>query len=640
MLALIVYLAFGLDLARRVLPAHRGAVKLWLGLVFGCIALMWLPCVAAVFVGFTMTAQWIGLAVPLAAEVLFAVWCGVKRSRAPAAEPEDVPARPRLSPPSYDELTGLLLAAAVTAFCTYLLHTHVLLPHDDGSLWVGQSTYGDLAMHLGFVESLYRQGFFPPEYSIFPGAPLDYPFLVDAASASLRFFGMSLRMAVIVPSVVMLFCVFYGFWLLAQTLAERLAPTLAAWLLFVFNGGFGFMLFLTGKYSFTDLMEGFYITPTNLVDEDLRWVNVICDMLIPQRTTMAGWCVVLAAIYLLITALKKTVAEGSGQREFAVLAVVAGSMPMIHTHSFLALGVLSAGWFFAFLDKAKKNGRLRGLVKNYVLYGGVCLALALPQLIVWTFDAASSGNLLRLGPGWVHGNMNWFWFWLVNGGVVFCVIPVMMLFLRGDDGRLFWGAAALFALANLVLFQPNPYDNNKLLYIWYMVVDILACKWLFGLLSQIRLRPLAWSVAAAAVILGTASGGMTMLREAVSEYQLFSAPQVEAARFITENTPPDSLFLTSTAHTNPVAVLTGRNILCGPGLYLYYHGIDYQQRESQIAQMYWSGAAFEHFAEQYGVDYVFISGTEYADYQVNYDYFARNHSLIYEKDGISIFQIS
>ena len=637
MLALIVYLAFGVALARRALPTHRGAVRCWLGLVFGCIALMWLPCVAAFFLGFTMQAQWAALAVTAVGTVCLVV---IRPGKRPAPAEGGGPLRRPLDPPSYDELAGLLLAAAATAFCGYLLHTHVLLPHDDGSLWVGQSTYGDLAMHLGFVESLYRQGTFPPEYSIYPGQLLDYPFLADAASASLRFFGLSLRMAVIVPSVVMLFCVFFGFWLLAGTMTEKLAPTLTAWLLFVFNGGFGFVLFLTGKYSFTDLMEGFYVTPTNLVDEDLRWVNVICDMLIPQRTTMAGWCVVLAAIYLLVTAVKKTVTEGAGRREFLVLALTAGTMPMIHTHSFLALGMLSGGWFFAFLGKAKRNGHLRRLIENYVLYGAVCLALALPQLITWTFDAASSGNLLWLNPGWVHGKMNWLWFWIVNCGVVFCLALPMMVFLRGDDARLFWGAAALFALANVVAFQPNPYDNNKLLYVWYMVVDILACRWLFTLLERVRPRAIAWALAGLVVALGTVSGGMSMLREAVSEYQLFSAGQAAAADFIIENTPADSLFLTGTAHTNPVSVLAGRNILCGPGMYLYYHGIDYQQRESQIDQMYWSGPAFELYAEQYGVDYVFISGNEYANYQVNYDYFAQNYSLIYERDGISIFQIS
>ncbi len=632
--ALIVYMLFGLALAWRVLPSCRGAVKCWLGLVFGCTALMWLPCLIAFFAGFTMTAELIALCLATVGTVCLCM-LGPKPDAPKEAGKKLLPAPP---PPA--DAVGALASLLITVFCGYLLYTHVLLPHADGSLWVGQSTYGDLGMHLGFAESLYRQSKFPPDYSIFPGQRIDYPFLVDAATASLRFFGLSLRMAVILPSLFFLFAVFYGFWLLADELTKKLGPTLMAWLLFVFNGGFGFVLFLNGKYSLTDLLGGFYVTPTNLVDEDLRWVNVICDMLIPQRTTMAGWCLVLAAIYLLIKAIGKTVSGQGGRREIVVLGVLAGLMPMVHTHSFLALGVLSAGWFFAFLGKAKKAGRLKALVINYVFYGAICLALALPQLIVWTFDAASTGNLLWLNPGWVHGDMPWLWFWMVNCGVVFCAMLPMMFFLRGDKARLFWGAAGLFVLANLVAFQPNPYDDNKLLYIWYMVTDILICGWLWALLERVRPRALAGSAAALLVVLGTLSGGMSLLREAAGEYQFLSGEQAAAADFIIGNTPADSLFLTSSDHTNPVSVLTGRNILCGAGMYLYYHGIDYGAREAQLPVMYAGGQDFERLAAEYGVDYVYIGNSEYADYHVNYDYFADNYPLVYDQGGISIFQIT
>ncbi len=631
--ALAVYMLFGLALAWRLLPSYRGAVKCWLGLVFGCAALMWLPCLVAFFTGFTMTAQLVALGLATVGTVCL-LMLGPKLELPQPPEGKKLPA-----PPPLEDMAGALASLLLTAFCGYLLYTHVLLPHADGSLWVGQSTYGDLAMHLGFAESLYRQGTFPPEYSIFPGQTIDYPFLVDAATASLRFFGLSLRMAVILPSLFMLFAVFYGFWLLAAELTKKLVPTLMAWLLFVFNGGFGFVLFFSGKYSFTDLLTGFYVTPTNLVDEDLRWVNVICDMLIPQRTTMAGWCMVLAAMFLLLQAIRKTLADGTGRREILVLGVLAGLMPMIHTHSFLALGMLSAGWFFAFLDRAKKAGRLKALMMNYVAYGAVCLIIALPQLIVWTFDAAGTGNLIWLNPGWVHGNMNWLWFWIVNCGVVFVAMLPMMFLLRGDRARIFWGAAPLFILANLVAFQPNPYDDNKLLYVWYMAVDILVCGWLWEQVERIKPRALAKAAAAALVILGTLSGTMSLLREAVSEYQLLSAEQVAAAEYIIDNTPADSLFLTSTDHTNPVSVLSGRNILCGAGMYLYYHGIDYGEREAQIPLMYAGGEEFERLAAEYGVDYVYIGPSEYAKYPVDYDYFADNYPLVYSQGGISIFQI-
>ena len=636
MFALAVYTLFGLALAWRVLPSYRGAVKCWLGLVFGCMALMCLPCLAAFFWGFTKTAQdnALGLAV-IGTVALAAV------RKWPKQTPADIKTRLQSLPaPSHNDLVGLLLAGTVTIFCGYLLYTHVLLPHDDGTLWVGQSTYGDLAMHLGFVESLYQQGTFPPEYSIFPGQRIDYPFLVDAASASLRFYGLSLRMSVILPSLAMLLAVFYGFWLLADKLAGKLGPTLLAWLLFTFNGGFAFLYFMGPwkQYGLQDLLGGFYITPTNLVDKNIRWVNVICDMLIPQRTTMAGWCVGIAAIYLLINALEKTM-EGAGRREILVLAVTAGLMPMIHTHTFLALGVLSGAWFFCWLHKAVKAGCVRRLVENYVLYGVVCIGMALPQLIVWTFDAASTGNLLWWNPGWVHGDLNWLTFWLVNAGVVFYAMIPMAVFIRGDKARLFIGAMVIFVLANLVAFQPNPYDNNKLLYVWFMVTDILVCGWLWELLERLRWPVLRRALALVLVILGTLSGVMSMMREAVSEYQLFNPDQVAAAEFIQENTPADSLFLTGTGHTNPVCVLAGRNILCGAGMYLYYHGIDYQEREQQVGQMYRDRDAFERYAREYGVDYVFIGDNEYYNYDVDYGYFTQNYPLVFQQGNISIFQI-
>ena len=629
MIAFLVYLIFGLALAFRLLPSLRGAVKLWLGLVFGCVGLMWLPCLAAFFLGFTKAAQYAALA--LAA--VLAVLAGIR----PARELRTLRAarRPAFT---HSDLVGLMLTGAAVLFCAWLLHTHVLRPAEDGSLWVGQSTYGDLAMHLGFIESLYQQGTFPPEYSIYPGQRLNYPFLVDAASAGLRFFGLNLRMSVIVPSLVMLFCVFFGFWLLADRLVGRVAPVTAAWLLFAANGGLCFYYFL-GKYDFSQIFTGYYTTPTNLIEENVRWVNVICDMLIPQRTTMAGWCAVLAAIFLLLTAQEKTLAGQGGRREFLALAVLAGGMPMIHTHSFLALGVLSAVWFFASIPEAKRRGTVRPLVENYVLYGAICLGLAAPQILYWTMDSVSGGRMLRWHLGWVHEEDGWLWFYIKNVGVVFVAMWPMLFFLRGEKARVFLGAAAIFVLANVAAFQPNLYDNNKLLYIWFMLTDILVCDWLWQGLDKLRCRPVRGLAAACILFLGTFSGILSMMREAIGEYQLLSGAQVAAAEFITENTAPDSLILTSTDHTNPVSVLAGRSIPCGSSLYLYYHGVDYFDREAQVAEMYRGGPDFERGAAELGVDYVYIGGNEYAKYDVNYDYFAANYPQIYDSGGISIFQI-
>ena len=638
MIALIVYILLGLALALRFLPSFTGAVRCWLGLVFGCVLLMWLPCLAAFAWGFTMTAQLAALGLCLAGLAALCAEAVVKH-RTDLRSVRQL----RLPELSRSDAAGLLVSALVTLFCAYLLHTHILQPREDGSLWVGQSTFGDLGMHLGFAESLYRQGFFPPEYSIFPGQQLNYPFLVDAASGSLRFFGLSLRASFILPGIVMLFCVFWGFWLLADKLTEgRVGASLMSWLLFVFNGGFGFVFF-AGKYRFSEIFTGFYTTPTNLVKEDIRWVNVICDMLIPQRTTMAGWCVVIGAIFLLITAIEKTLEEGGGSREFIVLGLLAGAMPMIHTHSFLALGILSAVWFFCALPRAKREGRVRVLLKNYVIYGAICLCLAAPQMFKWTMSSVKTGNLLRWNLGWVVGQngaiKNWLLFFIVNVGVVFLAMWPSVFMLRGEKLALFIGAFAIFVLSNLVAFQPNLYDNNKLLYIWFMLTDILVCGVIWSIIEYAPRRWMRSLLAGIIVFLGTFSGLLSIMREAVSEYQLLSGEQAAAAEFIIDETEPDSVFLTSTNHTNPVSVLTGRNIVCGSSLYLFFHGVEYQEREAMLPEMFEGGESFERDAAALGVDYVYLGQNEYGKYDVNADYFRGNYPIVYDENGITIFQI-
>ena len=59
-----------------------------------------------------------------------------------------------------------------------------------------------------------------------------------------------------------------------------------------------------------------------------------------------------------------------------------------------------------------------------------------------------------------------------------------------------------------------------------------------------------------------------------------SKKEAAAARWIEENTPADAVFLTGNQHNNAVAALTGRDIVCGTGSYLYFHGIDYSRQQA------------------------------------------------------------
>ena len=94
-----------------------------------------------------------------------------------------------------------------------------------------------------------------------------------------------------------------------------------------------------------------------------------------------------------------------------------------------------------------------------------------------------------------------------------------------------------------------------------------------------RLRGLPGRSLLAAVFffLSLTSGVLSLGREAVSDYQLFSAGEVEAAEYIRDELPADAVYLTGDQHNNFVAALAGRQIVCGTSSYLYFHGVNYQQ---------------------------------------------------------------
>ena len=136
------------------------------------------------------------------------------------------------------------------------------------------------------------------------------------------------------------------------------------------------------------------------------------------------------------------------------------------------------------------------------------------------------------------------------------------------------------------------------------------------------------------------SGPMTILREWRSSYMMFSKADIEAASFIRENTDADGLFLTDYSwHLNAVSVLTGRSIVCGPDVFLYYHGIDTSERREDVDAMFEYPWDNEDLFETYGVRYVYIGPSERSAYAIDMDYFEANGTLLYDEDGIQVFEL-
>lgn len=654
MLAILYFLLYeicGCIIVRFLLPRMRVTVRIWLGLSLGLALEMWLPVLCAFFFGFTVKAQFFAL-LPLGALTLGAFFTGSGAQKS-LFNDKDRQERQLL----------LCVALPLTLLGAYLQWTHNIMPASDGSLHVGQSTYGDLPLHLSIITSL-RDASFPPEYAILPGEKLCYPFLGDSLSTTFMLLGFDLRPAVVFPGIFMMALVFSGYVLFACRLSDKKSAAALAALLFFINGGLGFLYLVDmqgavlGTAGSNELqsvaglgnrirlvLEGWYQTPANHAEfstYNLRWSNVIADMMVPQRTTLAGWSLVIPCLYLLYDSLCPEDAATVRKNDFRRLlltGLMAGMLPMVNTHCFLALGLISFGWML--WDLTENREHITPALCFWAIYGVAAMALALPQLFAWTFrQSVGKSNFLRFAFNWVNGEKGmpdgYFWFYIKNIGLPFPLILLSLLEKNKKRRFLFCGALPVLLAAELVIFQPNAYDNNKLLYIWYMLCAVIAADYALELFERLRGLNSGRVIAALGIVCFFASGTLSILRETVSDYRMFSREETEAAAFVESNTEREDVFLTGTQHINFVSSLAGRRIICGPDVWLYYHGFDTGERKTDISRFYADPSENMDVLGKYGVRYILLGSHELRDYDADRTALKESFEKVYESESGNI----
>ncbi len=700
MYGILYYLYFqfiGILITAFFFQKERTALRLLFGSVTGSVLYIWLPVLFAFFADFTV------LALFLAFIATLPLWVIAFRRRALlfSLAKNDLISLPNLIK---HHVIFSIFFAGFLSFWIYLLHTHTILPGAEGALYTGQCTYGDMNMHLGFITSVAEQAAFPPDYSILSGVKLSYPFLSDSVSSGLLVLGTSLRLSYIFPMIFAMAQLFCTVYLFARTLLSKKTGALLTLLLFFCNGGFGFAYFINtigeNGYKFSDIFTGFYTTPTNLVGENIRWVNLVADMLLPQRATLFGYAVLFPALFLLYHAV-----FSERRSYFLPAALLLSALPMIHTHSFLSACIISGTWLLLWLRR-RLNTELRpgGFWKRLpficflvmcaflciiqaihkqtplssnalmsmgisvfittVIYGifllfrvirrhgykdlfltwgiffGCLLLLALPQLLFWTFQQVAEGGFLRGHFNW--GNRGDFYpiFYVKNLGIILLPIIGGICACSRKTSPLYLPAFFLWWISEFIVFTPNTYDNNKILYVAYFLLCLAAADYCIELHQRLDKVPGKGMITAVFLFCASFSGVLTLGREAVSRYCLFSTEQTALANYISENTPADAVFLTNDRHNNEIAALTGRDIVCGSDTFLYYHGFNTSARKEDVRKMYEAPLENAELFAQYHVSHIVLSSYEYNDYTIDRAVFAENFTEVFSFGDTVLYSLN
>ena len=204
----LLFVMGGAAIIRTQLPGKSPLVRAFLGLALGLLLEMQLPALCANVFGFTLKAHYV------AAVILLAL-AGVSFLLRDTRDAKKF---------SYEDRKLLcwmiIIVLPLTVLSFYLQHTHMVMEAADGSYWCGQSSYGDLCMHLSFITSMQNMEF-PPAYNLLYGTALNYPYLADSLSTTMLMLGMDIQMAVVFPGTLLMALTYIGYMLLAQHLMGK-----------------------------------------------------------------------------------------------------------------------------------------------------------------------------------------------------------------------------------------------------------------------------------------------------------------------------------------------------------------------------------------------------------------------------------
>jgi len=479
-------------------------------------------------------------------------------------------------------------------------------------MYVGlTNNYGDLPLHLAYITSFVWGNNIPPQDPAFVGERLVYPILSDFLSAIFLKLGLDFRSILFIPGLLLtvaFYCTLYYF--TYRLTKRRFAAVISAFIFFL-TGGFGFYYFFLdlshtqgSLWSFLTHLPRDY---TKIEALNYYWITPLTCLNVPQRAFLFGFPITLLVFTLLHTGI-----EQKKWREFLFAGVLAGALPFFHSHSFLAMLMVTIPLGLIFWDWRK-----------WFLFFMPAFVLSLPQ-VLYLSGHVGGGGFFKYNFGWIAGKENFFWFWLKNTSLFWPLIiagfTTIFIFRRDAALRVptrlgFYTLPFLiaFLLPNLVLFAPWSWDNIKILIYWFLGVVPIASYAMVCMYESKRYRILSRTGFFVIMFFLTFAGAIDVFKYAIAPVggaKEFSVEEIELARRISVETPADAVFLNAPVHNHPV-FLSGRKTLMGFPGHIWSHG--YQgsyQREQDVKTMLKGEPNAKSLIEKYKPDYATVGPHE------------------------------
>ncbi len=440
---------------------------------------------------------------------------------------------------------------------------------------------------------------------VYSGAPVTYPFVSNLISGLLLRVGFSYPFSFVLPSILVTMITLVVLYHFFTTFLHSARAACLASTILLCSGGIG--AFLVLKEKGVAVLGDPTVTLTQVPSLSIEVNTLVASMLIPQRAFLFGLplgLMLLQFLYKQFLMMKKDVSFS--RLHYVGMGLLAGLLPIIHTHTYLVIVFASLWIGIASLSSWKR----------WLFFAIPAAILSLVLYRIFLKEGVSTSSFFSIVPGWYvrDGVFAWLWFWLKNWGLFLGVSLLGTWQLRSKRSRqlfyfvsFFW---ALFILGNLVQFQPQIWDNTKLFAWVYVgltipVVTVLASVYRSSIVGKL--------VAALLVMVLIFSGALDLLHNLNSEkktFQMLSSDEIQLGVIGRQLIPPSASVLTPATVTNPISMIAGRSVTLGYPGWAFSYGLPYAERERDIKEAYQGMQALDVVAARYQASFVYIpSGT-------------------------------
>jgi len=548
----------------------------------------------------------------------------------------------------------LLLLCTTWGLYFTLLYSRLLEWTSEGLYGGHTNIWSDWSAHIGMANIFAYKD--PQDWlayhPYFSAGKFTYPFLTNLISGLLIRCGVPLVPSMVAPSILYSFLLLSGLYFLLHTLLKSRRQAVLAIFLFLLSSGPGFLIYLKDLVQHFKWSSLFYPPLDYSALTPWQWYagNVIEGLIAPQRAFLLGMTLASWALYgffrglLIFEERSKRVGQPSAlaARYWVVTSVLIGLLPFTHAHTFLAItpGVAVVVLYQLF--------RSPSTWRQYLYLVLPAAALGLFYYLFILRGGVQSSHFQSWSPGWTsHGGfLGWLSLWVKIWGLA---LPVavwgFVQYLRQDHPvsfKLFIGSFFfLFALGNLIFFQPSAWDNSKIFFWCYLIFCGLMANRLGMLLTHRRRGVNALGVLL--LISFTATGLMEVYRMqwmSKNRALMTNTDDIELGRQIRERTGPREVFLTAPTHNHFVMMWGVRPILLGYTAWAWNYGFLYQEAEQDMKTMYLGGGGTPALLAKQHIHYVVIGEEELRTLHADELYFARNYRLAFANKNYRIYDVS